>query len=432
MAKAKGPPGQQGDTNEALVLVAIFLIALLLWWAFKARIAAIVLSVRLFESYFISFFTGELDDLRSWMRGINRRSVTGLDLFVVSQKVGWYVRFLTAPVLIYLGYRLSKLSPLDRFKRKFTHETLPPAQADLFPWMKISTEIDFLKMDPEVGPWALSKTERIFAREYKLRDANGVLSHERTERVFIKQLGNIWLGYKRMKPHYRALFAMLAARVNRDFRASDELIRQLARSAATGTIDLTGVDEMAAKYIDSKPVKRAIREHAYERTILMTLLERVRGNGKDPLPPNWFLWLKGVDRGLWYALSNVGRVAPQVEAGGVFCHWLAEKARRKRLEMPWVKNAVLGLEGELKKFTEDGDRDLSDDEEEITVKRPPVPKFGAVVQAPKEPGGPSYPPGAEQVHRSGMAGRSDQEGAGRDRPARGQRGSVRSDDGTDF
>jgi intracellular multiplication protein IcmP len=365
MASKNKQPGAGGETNEMMIIVAVMLIFFLLWWAFKSKIAAIVLGVRLGESFFINLITNDLSDLRMWMKGIDRRSVTAGDLFTVSQKVGWYVRFLTTPVLLYLGYKLYKSSPTERFRRRFTDKTLPLAQADIYPWMKISTKIDFPSMDPEVGPWAFAKTERMFAREYKLRTDKGEIDKDRAEQIFIKQLGSIWLGYKNLKPHAKAMFAMLSARVNKDFKTSDKFLLQLAESAANGKLDYTGIDELAAKYLDSKPVKRLIRQHAYEKTILMSLLERGRGgdSGKDYLPPNWFLWLKGVDRGLWYALSDVGRKAPHVESGGVYAHWLTEKTRNKRLEMPFVENAVTGLVNELAKFTEDGDQGMSDDDD---------------------------------------------------------------------
>jgi intracellular multiplication protein IcmP len=364
MAKHKnqGPPH---DSNEIMIFVAIVLIGVLFWWAFRVRIAGIILGLRLIESSVFSLFTSNLDDLRIWMRGIDRRLVTASDMYKVSHEVGSYLRFLTTPVLIFLGYKLYKNSPVEKFKRTFTHETLPVAQADVYPWMKISTKINISAMDPEIGPWAYAKTERMFAREYKLRGEKGEYDKIRAEQIFIKQLGPIWLGYKHLKPHAKGIFAMLAARVNKDFKSSDKLLIQLAESAAMGEMNYAGVDELAAKHMESKAMQRIIRQHAYEKTVLMAMVEKARGGvaGKDYLPPNWFLWLKGVDRPLWYALSDIGRMAPHVESAGVFSHWLMESMRRKRLEMPFVKNAVEGLAIELAKFTEDGDEGISEDDD---------------------------------------------------------------------
>jgi intracellular multiplication protein IcmP len=414
MSKNKHAQSAGSDNNEMMMFIAICLISVLFWWAFKTRIAGLVLGIRLIESYFISFFTGNLDELRLWMSGIDRRLVTLSDMYVVSAKVGAYMRFVTTPILGYLGYVLYKRSPTERFKRRFNQHTLPIAEANLYPWMKISTEIKFDEMDPERGPWAYAKTERMFARDHKLRDEKGGLDKEKATRAFIKQLGPLWMGYGRMKPHAKALFAMLAARVNRDFSASDAMIIQLAKSASEGKLDYTGVDALAKKYIDTKPMKRLIRWHAYERTLLMSMLDLARGGdtGKDALPPNFFLWLKGVERPLWYALSDVGRKTPHVESAGVFAHWLTERERKRKLEMPFVENAVSGLEIELGKLTEDGDQEFDDDQDLIVVKRPPpLPK----APSPKE---------LEQQRqmRAGMRGGAPSEAQTSSRNARSSRG----------
>lgn len=372
MAK-KHQQQSNGENNEVMMVIGVALLCIVVWWTFKAKFAGMILGAKLLEAYFISFFTRDLDDLRLWMGGIDRRLVTLKDLFTVSQMVGSYVRFVTVPLLAYLGYRLYKQSPTEKFKRKFNQHTLPLAEADLYPWMKISTKINFDEMDPEKGPWAYAKTERMFTREHKLRDEKGGLNKEKATRVFIKQIGPLWMGYGRMRPHVKALFALFASRLARDFGASDRLLKQLAESAANGKLDYTGVDSLAKKYMESKPLIKLIKWHAYERTLLMSMLFDSRGGdtGKDALPPNFFLWLKGVDRPLWYTLADVGRKTPHVESAGVFAHWITERTRRKKLEMPFVENAVKGLEIELGKLTENGDEDLDDEQDLIVVKRPP-------------------------------------------------------------
>jgi len=56
------------------------------------------------------------------------------------------------------------------------------------------------------------------------------------------------------------------------------------------------------------------------------MLEKARSNGV--LPPNWFRWLKTVDRVTWYALNDLGLDVASVEAAGIRAHWLAESMAR--------------------------------------------------------------------------------------------------------
>ena len=57
-----------------------------------------------------------------------------------------------------------------------------------------------------------------------------------------------------------------------------------------------------------------------------------------------FLWLKPMDRRLWYMLNCVGRQTPYSEAGGPFAHWRAEKVMGRRCLVPMIDEAIKGLE----------------------------------------------------------------------------------------
>lgn len=342
-----------------LLFFGLGLIGFMLWMAYHTKVAALVLGVRGAEAWVISLFTYQLEEVRAFIKYVPRKAVTAGQLFEVSTVVGKYTRWVSMPILLGLGVWLYRRSPTERFKRIYSDKTLPIAVAKLYPWMEISVKLDFSKMDSDKGNWACARTERQFTRLHKLRDERGALDRDRAAAVFIKQLGGLWLGYSSLKPHARALFALFATRMNKDFVEGDKLLLQLARSAAAGKMDYSNVDRLAKKYMESKSVKAVISQHAYERTVMMSMLDRARGgeSGKDYLPPNWFLWLKGLDRSLWYCLADVGRKTYHVESAGVFAHWLTERARKKSLSMPWVKNAIDGLATELAKLTNDDHTD---------------------------------------------------------------------------
>lgn len=398
MAKKNTAAGaDKGDNNEILLVVGFLGVAYILWTAFHTKFAAMILAIKMLQAKPIALITHKLDEVIHWMQLINRAEVTIGDLWQVAGEVGFYYSFLYTPVLLFLGYKLFRSSPTERFKRRFSDVTLPKAEADLYPWMRISIKLDFPSMDTETGNWAMAKTERQFVRMHKLRSANGELDIERTEAVFVKQLGPMYLGHQAMRPHARALFALFLVRMEKDFAKGDKYLMHLALSASNGKLDIGDADAIIKKYVDCKRFKKLEKQHAYETTLLMSMLEEARGGprGKDYLPPNWFLWLKGIDRRLWYALADVGRETPHAECAGVFGHWLAERTLESRLEMPFVKNAAEGLALELAKYTNDDDEEdegISEKDELLEIK-----------QAPQGPTPPS-PEMLEQMRRAKAAG----------------------------
>jgi intracellular multiplication protein IcmP len=61
------------------------------------------------------------------------------------------------------------------------------------------------------------------------------------------------------------------------------------------------------------------------------------------LAPAQFLWLRGVDRNLWYALNNLGRRSFHSEGMGAMAHFMAEQAAKKPLPIPRVDTAIITL-----------------------------------------------------------------------------------------
>ncbi len=81
---------------------------------------------------------------------------------------------------------------------------------------------------------------------------------------------------------------------------------------------------------------------------MASLLEGARDDGV--VPSAEFLWLKTIDRRLWYMLNSVGRQTPYPEVGGPFAHWRAEKAMGRRSLVPMIDEAIKALEIAIKEM----------------------------------------------------------------------------------
>lgn len=89
-------------------------------------------------------------------------------------------------------------------------------------------------------------------------------------------------------------------------------------------------------------VERARENHAMRETFLLALLREARTKG-GLLAPAEFLWLKGVDRGLYYALNNLGRTAFHVEGLAAMDHYRHEALAGRALQVPHVDGAVAAM-----------------------------------------------------------------------------------------
>ena len=140
----------------------------------------------------------------------------------------------------------------------------------------------------------------------------------------------------------RALAAVFMARMNRDREASDNILAVLDKTVSQGKPNYGVATATLRKYQNSENVREVISKHAYLLTVIASLIQHAREDGV--VPSSEFLWLKTVDRRLWYMLNCVGRQTPYAEVAGPFAHWRAEQAMGRRSLVPMIDEAINALE----------------------------------------------------------------------------------------
>ena len=98
-------------------------------------------------------------------------------------------------------------------------------------------------------------------------------------------------------------------------------------------------------------------------TVMASMLEAAREDGVQASAD--FLWLKPLDRRLWYTLNTVGRQTPFIEVAGIFAHWVAEKEAGRKLFVPMVEEATNALELALKEVVYKPDEVMKRKDESI-------------------------------------------------------------------
>lgn len=92
-------------------------------------------------------------------------------------------------------------------------------------------------------------------------------------------------------------------------------------------------------------VQATLLNHAYIKTVFLSLIEKSWTYGV--LASAELIWVKKVDRGLWYILSQQGRTSAFVEVCGAWSHFLAEEAYGFKTLMPQVEEGLRALDYDL-------------------------------------------------------------------------------------
>ena len=108
---------------------------------------------------------------------------------------------------------------------------------------------------------------------------------------------------------------------------------------------LSSEDDMFEK--GHKMVQETLLTHAYTKTILFSLLQKAWTYGV--LASSELLWVKTIDREIWYVMSQQGRTSAFAEVCGAWSHYLAEDAYGFKFLMPQLEEGLRSLDYDLYK-----------------------------------------------------------------------------------
>ena len=361
---SKGGGGGQDANSEnsyamLWVLALIFVLAAVIWHFFKNQLITFFIALKKYEILMVSFFIDNENMQKAirWTEAANYTNITMQDVTVISTFIGEYLKYPICFILVVMGIIMLKGTASMRYTKAYNMDTLAQQEKDNWPQISPVVDIDLIAEDVGKGPWAMSMNPMQFARHYKLLKVEmmadrkaawkqegvtkATVVRDLATQAFAAQLGPLWQGVDALPPHTKALYAVFLARVEHDTDACRAYLGKMSRSAAKGTMDYSLTDEYIKKY-QSKAADKCQKKHAYVSTVMVAMLQLARTDGV--LASADFLWVKPIDRRLWYVLNCVGRQVSVPEIAGVYAHYFAERELGRALTVPMVDEATNALE----------------------------------------------------------------------------------------
>jgi len=363
MGQAAGQ-GQSNDDGTAPLWIAVFLVivSMLIWYYNHGWIVIVLFKLNIWQAKLVDLlWPGQpLVSLIQYMETINVDLVDWPALYQVTTEVGKYTRYIYGSIIMLLAFFLYQKDISNKFCKVYSMKTLRMQEQENWPSIAPVIKEDLTNTDIDSGPWAMALSPMQFCRKYHLLKKNDLLLDSNTpgqemtasikkadaKRLFTMQLGSIWEDFDKCQPHVIALAAIFIARINQDRDSANHISSELSKSFALGKINYSSAFPILAKYRNQLDVLKISQSHAYIYTFMASLLEKARDDGV--VPSSEFLWLKPIDRRLWYTLNCVGRQTPFSEVGGVFAHWKAEKCMQRPCLTPMIDDAVKALELAIK------------------------------------------------------------------------------------
>ncbi|EAZ98365.1 hypothetical protein [Marinobacter sp. ELB17] len=192
--------------------------------------------------------------------------------------------------------------------------------------------------------WSVAERRRVMPNPNQCR-----LDTVKTDALLAQQLGGLF-NIDSLDRFERCVLAILLTANTSGLGPARELALPLAMSYkrldAKGrhnpVINDKGVDGIIKKLINKPKIRDITRKHAFKSTVFMALLESSWKKGVFIAAE--FLWLKGVNRGLYIALDALGGDRPFVEGLGTWGHYMLEVQQKKAVKTPCVEAGTDALQ----------------------------------------------------------------------------------------
>lgn len=151
----------------------------------------------------------------------------------------------------------------------------------------------------------------------------------------------------RFSPQGKVLFALLCAHAfggregKKDYQTACDQLNRTCAGQANGLPNLTVAQWIYSKYRMHPDARLLFDVHHWEYTYLFSLFLKAKKNGKATHTD--FIWLKPLDRILFYVLNTVGRSVPHAESAAAFAQYDYEHkcALFKRLPLRMRKDGAM-------------------------------------------------------------------------------------------
>lgn len=199
-----------------------------------------------------------------------------------------------------------------------------------------------------------SMTPTEWMRENDVSIVDGILDEEKAQKAFEKQLGGVWEGYELAPDYIKAI--LIISWMTLKFFSHSKLVTKVRGDFAVSFTRNEKINirkiirECERKYPDMiKSINAICSNYHYINTAVLGYLAWsgpfdywYGGQGSINAPAMW-LWLKQIDRPLWYTLQCCGRRVCFIEGAGAVSHFYFEQGIGQDESSPQMEEAIKGL-----------------------------------------------------------------------------------------
>ncbi|WP_100550888.1 type IVB secretion system coupling complex protein DotM/IcmP [Caedibacter taeniospiralis] len=340
----------EGSEMTIIYIIVVILIALLLtYYLFKAQILAVLFQWKFYELKTIAAFVPKYKKVIDWVLTINHDQVTLKNIYYLCIDIGVALRYplvLLSAAMVIILYRYH---PQSYYQKPHNMKTLTEFTGEYNPMALSVINLQLSQMELTSGAWSMGLSPFEFVRKNRLISEHKKLDRNKTYQLFLKQLGDKWSTLGRLNFCQSAILAACCTYIVGDRKQAESFVKGIATVVKNGKVTtqqksqlIHSIKALVAQHYKHETIQTIVSQHAYINTVIAALLQEAKAGGI--VPPSLFLWIKPLDRTLWYIINNLGRKSVFIEAAAVSMHFNNERRVGEKIEYPAIEQLVTELE----------------------------------------------------------------------------------------
>lgn len=270
----------------------------------------------------------------------------------ISRNVNVYFAPFFIAMVVFVGLHIKKYLYLFEGNRgkNYTIDTLMEQEVNKV-WRYLKPIIHENLLDNQSPEWAkaMKPQEYVMSNDLlNVPDDLTSLNVEKTKKVLALQLGQLYMGMEQLPNYIKALIGFFAEHLFDSSLRGQMAMMDVADSfdsATKGKYNYSAGIKLFEKHKDNPELQKIMSSHAYVYTGLADLFFKAKERGI--IISKYFLWLKKIDRRLYYTLNAIGRHVSWVECAGIIDHFQHELELKRPLAKVFCNSALSGIKEEL-------------------------------------------------------------------------------------
>ena len=263
------------------------------------------------------------------------------------RNINYYINIFISIFLILICCVIYLFNKKNNFNRILTMKKLKDINYKHFLSLHATKDINIINKNINDNIWSMALTPIDFLKKKNIIcTKNNIIDIIKLQVELSNSLGSIWINIYNEPSYIKVLIYIFSVKITKKYKKTNNLLKNISSKFDFKKKDIFINDINKKLYYYHEIITQYSKYHYYTNTVVINMYYYAKKRGI--FSSSEFLWLKIIDRNLWYALNSLGRKTPFIEGSIIVSHWNIEFLLKKKVIIPFMEEVIFAIKKNVK------------------------------------------------------------------------------------